>query len=188
MEKRVRNLESLLFFSFYLFPPRWIFACRGWGKISAGGDIVLSRGLEYPRPFLNAPDDRVETYRGNGEEKKRAQRCLFSPPSSHNSFLGALSFTPHLELSSAPPDTSPTPAIMYHRQQKIRFQKIFGRHRPKARNSLSPHLGVGGGFSQMAIVNQIFGGRSTLHGKTGVSSRITPQPRKTLKESGVPDR
>ncbi|GIY02717.1 hypothetical protein CEXT_111791 [Caerostris extrusa] len=129
---------------------------------------------------------------------------------------------------------------MYCREQKIRFKKIRTKTSPLGhRNSLSSHAGVGGGFfqmaivnqisdgrptlrgktgvsrrktpgprhrpkgtgthsrptrglaedfSQMAIVNQISGGRPTLHGKTGVSSRKTPGPRRTLKESGVPDR
>ncbi|GIY02709.1 hypothetical protein CEXT_111741 [Caerostris extrusa] len=81
------------------------------------------------------------------------------------------------------------PAGMYCGEQKILFQEHSRETSPQGhRNSLSPHPGLVEDFSQMAIVNQISGGRPTLHGKTGVSSRKTPGPRKTLKESGVPDR
>ncbi|GIY02707.1 hypothetical protein CEXT_111731 [Caerostris extrusa] len=61
----------------------------------------------------------------------RAQRPLFSPPPSHNSFLGALSFTPHLELISCNSHTYATPAVMYCREQKIRLNKIRTKTLPK---------------------------------------------------------
>ncbi|GIY85627.1 hypothetical protein CDAR_205541 [Caerostris darwini] len=74
-------------------------------------------------------------------------------------------------------------------EQKIRFQKIRPRHRPKGTGTHSrPTRGLAEDFSQMAIVNLISGGRPTSHRKTGVSSRNTPGPHETLKESGVPDR
>ncbi|GIY02711.1 hypothetical protein CEXT_111751 [Caerostris extrusa] len=55
--------ESGVFYFYFICSPEGGYSLVGeWGKISAGGDIVLSRDLNIRGSFFNAPDDRVETY------------------------------------------------------------------------------------------------------------------------------
>ncbi|GIY85619.1 hypothetical protein CDAR_205501 [Caerostris darwini] len=91
--------------------------------------------------------------------------------------------------SPAPPPPPPPPQTCTD-ENKIIGLRIFAQDiAPRALELPSrPSRGLAEDFSQIAIVNKISGGRPTLHGKTGISSRKTPGPRKTLKESGVSDR
>ncbi|GIY02715.1 hypothetical protein CEXT_111771 [Caerostris extrusa] len=54
----------------------------------------------------------------------RAQRPLFSPPPSHNSFLGAQSFTPHLELISCSSHTPPPPQVRTAENKRFGSRKF----------------------------------------------------------------
>ncbi|GIY02705.1 hypothetical protein CEXT_111721 [Caerostris extrusa] len=94
-------------------------------------------------------------------------------------------------LSSSPASSTPPPPPQACTAESKRFgsRKFAQRYRPKSTETRSrPTRGWRRGFSQRAIVHQTTGGRPTSHGKTGDSNRKTPGPRKTLKESGVPDR